>query len=363
MQQRLDRLSRDASEAVRVAAVLPERFSAGLLAAMLERQPSSLMSALAEAVRAGLLTEDGEHMRFRHDLMREAARQALPQSLRRAMERQSASIMLSMGAAPTEVAAQLARSADPGDKEAITALRKAAQTVRRSDASAAADLSKRALELMPTDDAEHGRVVAETVGLLNRANRYSESEELAVAALSRASDEEEAEIRLRLTTFTRHTAQRRVEENRRALELSDISEVTRARHLALLAYNLMLDDNDGQHRHAAETASAAAESTGDRASKVIADLTVSCFDSADGHTCRALQHVEELCALGRTSELPVAQLLAANQYANMLALVGRLDEAAGQVTAGPSEPDSSAMQWPTKSGRRLTASSTWRRGG
>ena len=47
------------------------------------------------------------------------------------MERQSASIMLSMGAAPTEVAAQLARSADPGDKEAITALRKAAQTVRR----------------------------------------------------------------------------------------------------------------------------------------------------------------------------------------------------------------------------------------
>ena len=60
MQRRLDRLSSDASEAVRVAAVLPERFSAGLLAAMLERQPSSLMSALAEAVRAGLLTEDGE---------------------------------------------------------------------------------------------------------------------------------------------------------------------------------------------------------------------------------------------------------------------------------------------------------------
>ena len=114
---------------------------------------------------------------------------------------------------------------------------------------------------MPTDDAEHGRVVAETVGLLNRARRYSESEELAVAALSRASDEEEAEIRLRLPAFTRHSTQRRVEENRRALELSDISEVTRARHLALLAYNLMLDDNDGQHRHAAEKASAAAEST------------------------------------------------------------------------------------------------------
>jgi hypothetical protein len=39
-------------------------------------------------------------MRFRHDLLREAARQSLPQSLRRAMERQSATVMLDMGAAP-----------------------------------------------------------------------------------------------------------------------------------------------------------------------------------------------------------------------------------------------------------------------
>src|SRR6188508_1319025 len=46
MQQRLDHLSDGASEVVRVAAVLPDRFSAGLLAAMLDRQPSSLMAAL-----------------------------------------------------------------------------------------------------------------------------------------------------------------------------------------------------------------------------------------------------------------------------------------------------------------------------
>src|SRR6201995_4921816 len=50
MQQRLDHLSSDAGEGVRVAAVLPDRFSAGLLAAMLERQPASLMAAVGEAV-------------------------------------------------------------------------------------------------------------------------------------------------------------------------------------------------------------------------------------------------------------------------------------------------------------------------
>ena len=123
MQQRLGHLSAGAGEVVRVAAVLPDRFSAGLLAAMLERQPSSLMAVLEEAVRADLLVDDGEQLRFRHDLLREATRQSLPQSVRRAMERQSASVMLGMGAAPAEVATQLARSAEPGDREAIGALR------------------------------------------------------------------------------------------------------------------------------------------------------------------------------------------------------------------------------------------------
>src|SRR6202008_1834259 len=48
MQQRRDPLSTDAGEVVRVAAVLPDRFSAGLLAAMLDRPPSSLMAVLDE---------------------------------------------------------------------------------------------------------------------------------------------------------------------------------------------------------------------------------------------------------------------------------------------------------------------------
>ena len=187
MQQRLDHLSADAGEVARVAAVLPDRFSAALLAAMLERQPASLLSAVDEAVRADLLVEDDEQLRFRHDLLREATRQSLPQSLRRAMERQSASIMLSMGAAPAEVATQLARSAEPGDREAVSALREAAHSVSHSDASAAAELSKRALDLLPTGDADHGPLVAETVEFLNRASRYEEAEELAVAALLEAA--------------------------------------------------------------------------------------------------------------------------------------------------------------------------------
>src|SRR4029077_20526720 len=231
-----------------------------------------LMAAVQEAVRADLLVEDEERLRFRHDLLREATRQSLPHSLRRAMERQSAAVMLGMGAAPAEVATQLARSAEPGDRKAIGALRAAAQSVGHSDASAAADLSTRALELVPAHDAEHGLLVAETVGLLNRASRYQEAEELAIAALSEvASPEQEAEIRLRLATLTKHSAQWRVEENRRALQLGGISEVTRARHLGWLAYNLALHDYCGEARAAANEAAAAAASTGDLEAMILAD--------------------------------------------------------------------------------------------
>ena len=335
MQQRLELLSDDAGNVVRVAAVLPDRFSAGLLAAMLDRPPASLLLAIEEAVRAGLLVEDGERLRFRHDLLREATRQSLPQSLRRAMERQSASVMLGMGADPAEVATQLARSAEPGDREALGVLRQAAQSVGRSDASAAADLSKRTLELLPAQDPDHGALVAETVGWLNRASRYGEAEELAAAALSEAaSPEEEAEIRLRLQTINTHSTQRRVEENRRALQLRGINEVTRARHLAWLAYNLMLNDQHGQHRAAADEAAAAAASTGDLESKVLADVVLAQIDGGDGGAGRALRRLEELCVLARAGDVSADHDFGGRHYALVLALVGRLDDAAAQITDG-----------------------------
>jgi DNA-binding CsgD family transcriptional regulator len=339
MHQRLGLLSEGAGDVVRVAAVLPTRFSAGLLAAMLDRQPVSLISAIGDAVRADLLVEDGEQLRFRHDLLREATRQSLPQSLRRAMERQAASIMLGMGADPAEVATQLARSAEPGDREAIDALRAAAQSVGHADASAAADLSKRALELLPTDDVDHGLLVAETMWLLNRASRDEEAEELAVAELSEvASPQEEAEIRLRIPTFNRHTAQRRVEENRRALRLLDISEVTRARHLAWLAYSLAMHDQRGERRAAANEAAAAAASTGDLEATILADVTLAFLDGGEGYAGRSVRRLEQICALARTSGVTASHDLAAlSSYALLLAVVGRLDDAAAQVADGTAQ--------------------------
>ena len=144
-----------------------------------------------------------------------------------------------------------------------------------------------------------------------------EAEELAVAALSEvASPQEEAEIRLRLATINKHSTQRRVEENRRALQLGDISEVTRARHLAWLAYNLMFQKQGGQRRAAANEAAAAAASTGDLEATIMANLTLALLDGGEGYAGRALRRLEELCALARTSDATAAHDLAAMHYAH-----------------------------------------------
>jgi len=215
MRQRLDRLSDNAREVVRVASALPDRFSPELLAAMLQRAPASLVPAVGEAVRADLLVEADDQLKFCHDLLREATRRSLPRSLLRAMERQSAANLLEMGAAPEEVATQLARSAEAGDRPGIEVLRRAAASVARGDPGAAAELSRRALELLPDQDSGRGQLVAETVVFLNQAGRYDEAQQLAGSTLSsEVSHEGEAHIRLRAASGT-EAPQQRFEENQR----------------------------------------------------------------------------------------------------------------------------------------------------
>ena len=333
MQQRLDGLSDEARQLVQVAAVLPDRFSAAMVAAMVDRQPAALVAAVEEAVRADLLAEDGDQLRFRHDLLREATRQSLPHSLRRAMERQSATIMLETGAAPEDVATQLARSAEVGDQAAIAALREAAQSVANSDPSAASDLSKRALELQPPQDPGRGPLVTETIVLLNRATRYDEAQALADSALAtELSQDDEAEIRLRMAAGTEDPEQR-IAEIRRALQLVGINDITRARHQAWLAYFEVVN---GLHADASAAGVAAAEATatGDLEARIVSDTALALIDYQDGYALRALRRMDEVEVLTRSDEATFGGIYAAKRRAGLIVCTGSLEEARAQVAEG-----------------------------
>ncbi|OBJ12708.1 LuxR family transcriptional regulator [Mycobacterium sp. 1482292.6] len=334
MQQRLDRLASDTRRMVQVASVLPERFSAGLLAVMLERRPVGLISAVEEAVRADLLVEDGDRLRFRHDVLRQATRQSLPQSLLRAMERDAATTLLKSGAAPAEVAPQLARSAEVGDQAAIAALRRAAHSLAGCDPGTAADISNHALQLLPLQDRLRGPLVAETVVLLNQAMRYDEAQQLAAATLrSDLSPQEEAQVRLATASLT-HLPGRRAEENRRALQLSNISDDIRTRHLAWLAYNLAVDGQDDELRQTAEQALAAARTSGDTASGLLAEVALANLVCAQGQAEDTKTRLDRIGELMHASQPGVIKLVAAANRANLMITVGSAEEAAAAVGEG-----------------------------
>jgi DNA-binding CsgD family transcriptional regulator len=334
MDDRLSGLSRLARQAVEVAAVLPENFSVTVLARMLERRPAELVSAVTEAIRADLFVDDRDRLKFRHDLLRRAARDTVPGPLLRVLERDSADILLETGASPEEVATQMARSAEVGDAAAVQALRWAARSLACGDASGAADLSRRAQELAD-DTMVRGEIAVETIELLIRAMRFPEAELVALDAL--ASDlpaELEARIRLSLTMMSVHWPAERVAENLRVRALAGISAQTRARNEAWLAYNMWLD---GQADAGAVARDAFARLTemADVETRVLAGTTVAGADLSLGHARRCSQLLDELrSTAGRIGGGASAGQMSVAIHACILAVLGRVTEASGLIAEG-----------------------------
>jgi len=96
---------------------------------MRELSPGGLLDPVEELTRADILIETPTGLGFRHDITRQAVQDSLPASARRALARQAVAVLLSGGALPIEVAAQLAASAEPGDEAAADTLRQAAQAL------------------------------------------------------------------------------------------------------------------------------------------------------------------------------------------------------------------------------------------
>lgn len=335
MEKRLNRLPPGTRRVLQMASVLPENFSVITLARMVGQPPLSLVDSVGEAVRADLLAEEGDLLRFRHDLLRHATRDTIPATLRRALERESASVLLESGSAPEEVAIQVARSADVGDQEAIGTLRSAAQSVSRWDPSSAADLSDRALRLMRPEDPQRGGVVAETIGLMNRALRFDTGRELFSTALSTAlGPEEEGEIRLSMSIYSKQGPGHRAEQNRLALRNSRMSSELRVRHLSWLAYNASMEGESSVARSMALEAMRAAESAGDVEATILARIAMANVDCAEGFVLRSLESLSETGRLARLQELGVVGNLVTFHRANFAITAGRFGEAADGISEG-----------------------------
>lgn len=328
MLQRLDRLSDSARRTALVASVLGRDFRFTDLALMREVGPGGLLDPVEELTRADILIETPTGLAFRHDITRQAVQDSVPASTRRALNRQAAEVLLSGGALPVEVAAQLAASAESGDESAATTLRQAAQTLASSDPGVAADLSQRALELTPEDGSGRAALIAETALLLHAAGRAEEGRVFVESALrSTSTPEDEAGVRLSIAGMLALSPDVRAEASRVALALPDVPLRLRAQHLARLVHNLLAAGRDDEARSLLSEAAAVIQSAGDTNASFALDLAKGALAYNAGEFESALSQIQAAGRIGKSTDEVARRFLAEEWTAEVLVALDRMGEA------------------------------------
>ena len=294
MRERLRGLSAPAREAATVAASLGRQFSFADLANMLDRPPARLLGPVEELIDGGMLVESGDRVAFRHDVTREAVRESVTVSARRALDRQAADVLLAAGVTSVEVAAQIAASAEPGDERAISILLRAGGALATADPDGGANLSLRALELAPRDHPSRGPLLAQTALLLHSAGRDDEARTFADAHLRDALPaEQEAEVLLSIAGMFRAPPDSRIAAGRQALRLPELPVHLRAHHLAALFHNLVVGGRTAEAMAVHAEATAAVQASGDPNSAFAFALAESVTAYVDGRYDDALEMTEQ----------------------------------------------------------------------
>lgn len=172
---RMGFLSADARALLTQCAVLGGRFPVAELVALTGRSTSELLPTVEELDRAGLVTGDGDRLRFSHDLVREAVYEALPIPVRLSSHEDAARRLGAAGASPVVVAEHLLRAVQEGDASAVDRLRSAAQRVLDQAPGLAIALLDAALQRVNPMDASRRELAADRAGALLAAGRLLEA--------------------------------------------------------------------------------------------------------------------------------------------------------------------------------------------
>jgi DNA-binding CsgD family transcriptional regulator len=173
---------------LRLASLLGDAFAVIDLATVTGRRATDLVAELRDAIRAGLLADHGGTLAFRHQLVREAIYEDIPQAARFALHREAGRALESAGAPLVQVASQLILGALPGDVEAARSLRRAAQDAVLRAPGVACELLRRAETLLPDGHPERDVTLAELVEALFRAGQVTQAAGIAEQVLARSHD-------------------------------------------------------------------------------------------------------------------------------------------------------------------------------
>jgi ATP/maltotriose-dependent transcriptional regulator MalT len=334
----LARLTAPARDAVEMASVLGRSFSLDELAGLLGRPPLDLRGEIREAIAAGLLTEDGNRLGFRHDLVREAVDASLPRAVRRSMRRIAVEVMLQHGASPADVACLVMDIAEPGDVASAGLLRRAAAQIGRLSPAVAAPLSRRALDLTPRGGPERGEAVVQAIDLLVQAGRAAEAAKLLTASESDLADTvAEAQARLGIAMLMAQYAPAAVAEQcQAALRLPGVPPALRVQLLSLQACGLDISGEAAAAAGPVADAITEVALSGDPTAEIITFVPRALLAFAQGDWREALALASE--AVRRQHEPKELRMWVPETWKSLLLISQlRLDEAHAIIEAGTRE--------------------------
>jgi DNA-binding CsgD family transcriptional regulator len=302
--RRLSFLPDETLEALRPAAILGSSFSLAELSATTGRSALELSWVLAEALQARVLEDDGERLRFRHDLIHEAIYGDLPASVRLGLHREAGRRLAAAGAGALQVAEHLARGAVPGDAEAVAWLARAAGDAGPRSPAAAAELLERALALADPADPGRDRLLVERAGALMWSGRLAEAEDAFRSLLDREHDPSVA-VQARTLLSRTLATQGRVREALQELECARRSpglagQPQAAAWAAEAMARMELGQLDGAVA-AAERARTAPALPGDHPAVILATASLAFVEERRANLGRALDTIDQAVRLADRS--------------------------------------------------------------
>ena len=346
--RRLSFLPEDTLQALRCAAILGSGFSLTDLSATMDRPALTLSQALAEAIRAQVIEDDGSRLRFRHDLIREAIYTDMPGSVRLALHREAGRRLAAAGAPALQVAGQLARG--PGDAETVEWLTRAAREAAATSPDTAADLLGRATGLMDPGDPARDRMRAERAESLMLAGRIAEAEAECRGLLGRGHDPG-PEGAARVCLGRALLAQGRAQDGLRELEeAAGFSALTRAERAAALGWasgaRWALGDLDGAAA-TAEQARVAAAAAGDHVTVSAAMTNLALVAEHRGHLPDALRIIDDAVRLADQSPGRQGHRYPVHMHrGHILIGLDRLADAGTSLITGRKMSEELGIRWP-----------------
>jgi DNA-binding CsgD family transcriptional regulator len=302
--RRLSLLPGDGVNLLRLASILGSTFSLTELALLAGRDPSRLMPALSTAIGAGLVTESGDRLAFRHELVRDALYQDLPAAVRKGLHRQAGDVLSAAGMPIERVAGHVALGAELGDLAAVERLQHAAELTAPRAPASAVRLLERALEIAGPEDPIRVILAAEMVEPLLSAGRLVDAEAMARGVLARAH-EPAVDVMVRASLASVLSMEARYPEAIDQLEQASIAASEQRREsLGAAASVLML--LAGQVDRARDAAQRALRSGNDHA-LYLGLQTLAMLALADGYVEHAIEIARRAVNVARDGEAAWAE--------------------------------------------------------